>query len=202
MIAPHELKNKTFSRVVRGYNPLEVDEYFDFLIEKYTIAYKQIIDLEQKYSQIESLYNELSNEEESIRSTILKAKKLGEAIVNNAEKDIKAREEEHRKLCLEKEEQLEKKCAEILEKTKRRVDEEKENILKLRKLAIDFQDKLYGDYVKHIQLLKSIQIDKTVDVDSLCRMDVELPSHDVSDHIKEIPIIIQESECDQYQKNR
>lgn len=202
MIAPHELKNKTFSRVVRGYNPLEVDEYFDFLIEKYTIAYKQIIDLEQKYSQIESLYNELSNEEESIRSTILKAKKLGEAIVNNAEKDIKAREEEHRKLCLEKEEQLEKKCAEILEKTKRRVDEEKENILKLRKLAIDFQDKLYDDYVKHIQLLKSIQIDKTVDVDSLCRMDLELPSHDVSDHVKEIPIIIQESEHDQYQKNR
>ena len=33
MIAPHELKNKTFARVVRGYNPVEVDQYFDFLIE-------------------------------------------------------------------------------------------------------------------------------------------------------------------------
>ena len=46
MIAPHELKNKTFSRVVRGYNPLEVDEYFDFLIENtYLIEY----DGEQHY---------------------------------------------------------------------------------------------------------------------------------------------------------
>ena len=34
MIAPYELKNKTFSRAVRGYNPAEVDEYFDFLISE------------------------------------------------------------------------------------------------------------------------------------------------------------------------
>ena len=50
MIAPHELKNKTFSRTVRGYNPAEVDQYFDFLIEKYTEAYKAATEFEQKYN--------------------------------------------------------------------------------------------------------------------------------------------------------
>jgi len=48
MIAPHELKNKTFTRAVRGYQQAEVDEYFDFLIEKYTEAYKANFEWEQE----------------------------------------------------------------------------------------------------------------------------------------------------------
>ena len=31
MLAPHELKNKSFTKTMRGYNPQEVDEYIDFL---------------------------------------------------------------------------------------------------------------------------------------------------------------------------
>ena len=36
MIAPHELKNKEFSKSLRGYSTVEVDEHIAFLIEKYT----------------------------------------------------------------------------------------------------------------------------------------------------------------------
>ena len=63
MIAPHELKNKTFSRTVRGYNPAEVDQYFDFLIEKYTEAYKAATEFEQKYNEVKAKYAELADEE-------------------------------------------------------------------------------------------------------------------------------------------
>lgn len=149
MIAPHELKNKTFSRVVRGYNPVEVDEYFDFLIEKYTEAYKAAAEFEEKLSKIEAKYAELSNDEESIRSALLKAQKLGEAIVNNAKKEAK-----------EKISALENRCDEIVADAKAKVEKEKENIATLRKSAIDFQHKLYSEYIKHVEMIKDMKIDE------------------------------------------
>jgi cell division initiation protein len=154
MIAPHELKNKTFTRVVRGYNPVEVDQYFDFLIEKYTEAYKAACELEQKYNKIEAKYAELSGEEESIRSAILKAQKLGEAIVNNAKKDAKKKESE-----------LRGRCDEIIAEAKEKVQEEKENIARLRKTAIDFQHQLYSEYVKHVEMIKNMKLEESVDAE-------------------------------------
>ena len=47
MLPPHELKNKTFGKAMRGYNPVEVDEYIEFLIEKYTELYRENDELER-----------------------------------------------------------------------------------------------------------------------------------------------------------
>lgn len=154
MIAPHELKNKTFARVVRGYNPVEVDEYFDFLIEKYTEAYKAAADFEQKLSKIEAKYAELANDEESIRSALVKAQKLGEAIVNNAKKEAS-----------EKTAALESRCDEIVADAKAKVEAEKENIATLRKSAIEFQHRLYTEYIKHVEMIKDMKIDEMTDDD-------------------------------------
>ena len=148
MIAPHELKNKTFARAVRGYNPAEVDQYFDFLIEKYTEAYKTASDFEQKFNQIEAKYAELAGEEESIRSALLKAQKLGEAIVINAEND-----------AAEKEAALVKRCDQIIAEAKAKVEAEKANIAFLRKSALEFQHKLYGEYVKHLETIRSLNLE-------------------------------------------
>ncbi len=149
MIAPHELKNKTFSRAVRGYNTVEVDQYFDFMIEKYTEAYKAALEFEQKFSQIEAKYKELSEEEESIRSALLKAQKLGEAIVNNAKNEAS-----------EKEAELIARCDEIVAEAKAKVMAEKENIAFLRKSAAEFQHKLYDEYVKHLETIRSLNLDE------------------------------------------
>ena len=149
MIAPHELKNKSFTRAVRGYNPVEVDQYFDFLIEKYTEAYKMVSDLEQKYNRIQAKYSELSNEEETIRSAILKAQKLGEVIVSNAEAEAK-----------EKEKELTRRCEQIVADAKKSVIFEKEQVAKLRKSALNFQNKLYTEYVSHIQMIRDMDLNE------------------------------------------
>ncbi len=156
MIAPHELKNKTFSRAVRGYNPVEVDQYFDFLIEKYTEAYKAATELEQKFNQVEAKYTALSSEEESIRSAILKAQKLGEAIVNNAKNEAK-----------EKEAKLNALCDEIIEEARAKVAEEKEKAAQLRKSAIEFQHKLYTEYLTHLETVKNMKLEEMTDADDL-----------------------------------
>ena len=52
MLAPHELKNKTFAKTVRGYNPIDVDEYIDFIIGKYTEIYRENMELEKKLKSV------------------------------------------------------------------------------------------------------------------------------------------------------
>ena len=63
MLPPHELKNKTFSRVLRGYNSVEVDEHIDFIIEKYTELYRQNDELERRLKLAEAQLAELRAEE-------------------------------------------------------------------------------------------------------------------------------------------
>ena len=188
MIAPHELKNKTFSRAVRGYNPVEVDEYFDFLIEKYTEAYKLVLELEQKYNKINAKYAELSNEEESIRSAIVKAQKLGEVIVKNAENDAK-----------DKEAEMEEKCRQIVIDAKNKVEAEKENFAKLRKMALDFQHKLYDDYVKHVEMIQAMNLDQMPDESTMLSEDNALQS--VGEEVLGKPLSLPENEENQDKQN-
>ena len=84
MLAPHELKNKPFSKSVRGYNPAEVDEYIELLIEKYTELYRENNELERKLKSVGSKLDQMRDEEESIRSTLLNAQKMAEKIVTDA----------------------------------------------------------------------------------------------------------------------
>ena len=90
MISPHELKDKTFQKVVRGYSITEVDEYFEFLIDKYTELYRENAELEKKLHVMSAKYDELSNDEKSIREVIVKAQKLGERIVESAKNEANA----------------------------------------------------------------------------------------------------------------
>ena len=84
MIAPHELKNKAFNKAVRGYNASEVDEYIEFLIDKYTEVYRHNCELENELRTTKVKYSELHHDEDTIRAVIVKAQKLGENIVNQA----------------------------------------------------------------------------------------------------------------------
>lgn len=156
MIAPHELKNKTFSKSVRGYNPAEVDQYFDFLIEKYTEAFKAATEFEQRYNQIQAKYAEISGEEDLIRQTLLDAQKLRESIVNKAKMS-----------AAEKEAELSSRCDQIIAEAKEKVQAEKENIVILRKTAAEFQHKLYNEYLKHLETIQSLNLEELQTPDAL-----------------------------------
>ena len=90
MLPPHELKNKGFSKAMRGYNPVEVDEYVDFLIEKYTELYRENDELEHKLKIAAARLDELKNDEEYIRSTLVDAKRAANKIKADAEERAEA----------------------------------------------------------------------------------------------------------------
>ena len=84
MIPPHELKNKEFTRVMRGYSIPEVDEYISFVMEKYTDLYRENDALERKLQSAMDALDAMRAEEESIRTALINAQKAGKQIVADA----------------------------------------------------------------------------------------------------------------------
>ncbi len=147
MLAPHELKNKTFSKAVRGYNPNEVDDYIDFLIEKYTELYRENDELERKLKIVVTNLDEIRDEEESIRSTLVKAQQLGEKIIRDANEkaDIIT-------------DSIKTRCEAIISDFRKQYSTERKEVWQLRNTVLDFKKNVYEIYRQHIEELQAISV--------------------------------------------
>ena len=148
MIAPHELKNKAFNKAVRGYNISEVDEYIEFLIDKYTEVYRHNCELENELRTTKVKYSELHHDEDTIRAVIVKAQKLGENIVNQAKTEAQ-------KII----DSTKEKCNQTIEEAENKVSQCEQEMIKVKTLSEEFRNGLYEQYVEHIKALKALNFD-------------------------------------------
>lgn len=149
MLAPHELKNKTFGKAVRGYNPNEVDDYIDFLIEKYTELYRENDELERKLKIVVTNLDEIRDEEESIRATLVKAQQLGEKIVREANEKADAITDS-----------IKIRCEAIITDFRKQYSAERKEVWQLRNTVLDFKKNVYELYRDHIEELQSISVNE------------------------------------------
>ena len=149
MLAPHELKNKTFGKAVRGYNPNEVDDYIDFLIEKYTELYRENDELERKLKIVVTNLDEIRDEEESIRATLVKAQQLGEKIVREANEKADAITDS-----------IKTRCEAIITDFRKQYSAERKDVWQLRNTVLDFKKNVYELYRDHIEELQSISVNE------------------------------------------
>lgn len=153
MLAPHELKNKTFSKTMRGYNPAEVDDYIEFLIETYTNLYRENSELERKLKIVVTNLDEIKEEEEAIRSTLLKSQKLGEKIIRDANEKAEVITSS-----------IKSRCDSIIADFRRQLAEEKQEMWTLRTKILDFKKNVYDLYRSHIEELQSISVNELEDI--------------------------------------
>ncbi len=149
MLAPHELKNKTFSKSIKGYNPAEVEEYIDFLIGKYTEVYRENNELERKLHVVVTNLDEIKDEEESIRSTLLSAQKMADKIVKDAtdRADVITGA-------------IKERCDAVIAEFKEQLKAEKEEMWELRTRIVDFKKELFNMYRGHIESIKSVSVNE------------------------------------------
>ncbi len=86
MITPYEIENKEFSKSMRGYNAVEVDDFLDLIILD---LQKMLEDQENLKKTVKSLEAELAQykrSETSVLNTLESAKKLMNDISESAEK--------------------------------------------------------------------------------------------------------------------
>ncbi len=153
MLAPHELKNKEFQKSLRGYNPQEVDEYLEFVLEKYTEIYRENNELERKLRIVVTNLDEIKDEEESIRSTLISAQKMAEKIINDANDraDVITGA-------------IKDRCDGVIAEFRQQLQAEKEKAWVMRTKIIDFKKELYELYGKHINELKDLSVNEIEEI--------------------------------------
>lgn len=153
MLAPHELKNKQFQKTFKGYNPQEVDEYIEFLLEKYTEAYRENNELERKLRIVVTNLDEIKDEEESIRSTLIAAQKMAEKITSDAEERASVITGA-----------IKDRCDAVIAEFRQQLQAEKEKAWIMRTRIIDFKKQLYELYGSHIAELKDLSVNEIEDI--------------------------------------
>ena len=153
MLAPHELKNKQFGRTFKGYNPQEVDEYLAFVLEKYTELYRENNELERKLRIVVTNLDEIKDEEESIRSTLISAQKMAEKIIADANDraDVITGA-------------IKDRCDAVIAEFRQQLQAEKEKAWVMRTRIIDFKKSVYELYGKHIAELKDLSVNEIEDI--------------------------------------
>ncbi|MGI6203079.1 MAG: DivIVA domain-containing protein [Eubacteriales bacterium] len=173
MLPPHELKNKNFSRVLRGYNSVEVDEHINFIIEKYTELYRQNDELERKLKLAEAQLAEFRADEESIRSALVNAQKASAKIISEANDraDIILRSARNN-------------CNKIIASFRGELQKQRQELLELRRAVAEFKTRLFEQYQQHITYIEQISPD-----DEDMELDFDTPDEvyvrRVVEHVKE-----------------
>ena len=85
MIPPQELKNKNFTRAGKGYDMADVDEYMDFIVEKYSEIYSQCDKYDKKLRIVSARISEIQSEEETIRKLSISTQKHCDRLIAEAE---------------------------------------------------------------------------------------------------------------------
>ncbi len=85
-LTPMEIHNKDFPRKFRGYNPDEVDQFLDRIVEDFEKLYKENIDVKEKYRVIKEKVDSYKLIEDTLKETLITAQKTAEDVISNANK--------------------------------------------------------------------------------------------------------------------
>ncbi len=85
MLSPQDIRTKTFTRTIRGYNPDEVDKYIELLCEKYDEIFRENRELDYKVKTLTEQLAE-NNGTKEIKQTLNLAQQAADKLVRDAEK--------------------------------------------------------------------------------------------------------------------
>ncbi|MDD4773097.1 MAG: DivIVA domain-containing protein [Eubacteriales bacterium] len=148
MLPPNELKNKNFTKAVRGYSMADVDEHIDFLIEKYTELYRENDELERRLRTTLAKLEAIKKDEESIRSALINAQRASSTIINEAN--------ERAEVVIRA---TKNNCDKILSDFRSDIRAECDRFLKLRASVAAFKQELFNMYNNHIEYIDTIGSD-------------------------------------------
>ena len=163
MLPPHELKNKKFPLAIRGYAQSDVNDYIDFLIERYTEAYRQNDSLEKELRGVRARLDELEAKEAAINRALVNAQKLQDRIISDAKNEAAIITSAAKQ-----------STARILGEFTDNVRRERAALRVLSESTADFRATMLEEYDKHITVLKAISSD--VDDAQWDRSDAEIIS--------------------------
>ncbi|MCG8541061.1 MAG: DivIVA domain-containing protein [Clostridia bacterium] len=84
MITPLDIQNKEFTKGLRGYKEIEVDEFLDRIIESYERVYNENIESKEKIRLLQEQLDKYNSLEKTLRDTLILAQSTAEEVAINA----------------------------------------------------------------------------------------------------------------------
>ena len=142
MLTPSDISNKKFEKGAFGYKPEEVDAFLAEIVGSYNEMYQEKCAAEEKMLVLAEKLEEYRANEDSLKTVLLGAQKLGENIV----RDSKAKAEV---ILADAENQVKQVFAE----SESKIIKEKETLVTLQKETADFKKQLLAMYRQHLELI-------------------------------------------------
>lgn len=86
-LTPMDINNKEFKKTLRGYNPEEVDEFLDDIVENYEELYKENSKLKDKLAAANEQIEHYAKIETTIQNTLVLAQNAADQAKNSAQKE-------------------------------------------------------------------------------------------------------------------
>ncbi|MBE6883528.1 MAG: DivIVA domain-containing protein [Ruminococcaceae bacterium] len=156
MLKPRDIANKSFERASRGYKFEDVDIFMSEITVAYTELYETNQQLEQQLEVLAEKIEEYRESEDSLRSVLLGAQKLGDSIVRESRAKAEV-------LTQEANAKAEAIVAAAIEKSKgilidneNRIAKEQAELDSLRRDVAAFKQDLLSLYRRHFELIAEI----------------------------------------------
>ena len=146
LLTPKEISEKTFDRTFGfGYRMDDVEEYLKTVSAALQEQIDKNQDLERKLEVLADKLTEYREDEESLRTALLGAQKLGDSVI---------RESKTKAEIILRDANI--KAETIVSNAKRQIDREQEAFEKIQNEVASFKDRLLDLYKQHLELVSTI----------------------------------------------
>ena len=145
MFNANEIRQITFEKVVRGYRPEDVESFMDKIADEFEALAAEKQEIEGQLYILAERIEQYKTEEESIKTTLINAQKLGESIIAESRQKAEA---------VLKDANIRKN--DILASAYEELAMYEENIARIKREVSDFKINVLSMYKEHIESLSKV----------------------------------------------
>lgn len=150
MYTPQEIRSIEFTKSLGGYKTAEVDEFIDRCADTVEALINEKAELAKKLEVLADKLVEYRNDEDSIRTALLSAQRLGDTVV---------REANHKAGLILDDANI--KAQKIEETAKRKIVDEEKELERVKKEVALFKSRMMSIYREHLSLIGMLPEDET-----------------------------------------
>lgn len=154
MLTLEQIKNVTFSKARGGYSTAEVDEFIDRCVDTLASVLDERNTANKKMEVLAEKLKEYRSEEDSIRSALVNAQRLGDTIVREANQKAALTGEDAAIKAEKIVKEAEAKAAAVLDGITDEVKAQEAELQRLKQEVSLFKDRMLSIYREHLSLIQ------------------------------------------------
>jgi cell division initiation protein len=148
-LTPLDIKKQEFKKVLRGYDPIEVDAFMDLVSTELTEILRENKDIKEKATEFEIQLRDYKQMEKTLQQTLMQAQEASGRSIENSRKEAQ--------LILQ---EADLKASQLLDRARMDLMRAKEEISTLRSKKDSIVSRLKVLLNSEIELIKALEIDE------------------------------------------